>query len=186
MMRLRGWRAALLCGAAASLTSCAFAWPAAPEGSTVGRVNAWTVPGVLRIETTSVPDTLNPVLGQESIDTDVSMFWAGHLFNWSDQRQLVPELATQVPTIANGGISNDGRTIVYHLRRGVRWQDGAPFDAGDVLFTWRAIMNPRNDVPVRQGYDEIQRIDTPDRYTLVVHLRRPYAPFVTTFFSMSN
>lgn len=187
MMQPRGLLAVLLCIAAAqALSSCTFSWPYAPAAANVSRVNAWTVPGVLRIETTFVPDTLNPVTGQESIDTDVSMFWAGHLFNWSDQRQLVPELATEVPTVGNGGISRDGRTIVYHLRRGVTWQDGAPFDASDILFTWRAIMNPRNDIPVRQGYDEIQRIDTPDRYTLVVHLRRPYAPFVTTFFSMSS
>jgi len=150
------------------------------------RVNQWTVPGVLRIETTSTPDTLNPLLGQESIDTDVSMFWAGHLFNWSDDGQMIPELATEVPTVANGGISRDGRTIVYHLRRGVLWQDGKAVDARDVVFTWRAIMDPNNSVPVRQGYDLITSMDTPDAYTVVVHLRRPYAPFISTFFAMSS
>jgi peptide/nickel transport system substrate-binding protein len=150
------------------------------------RINQWTVPGVLRIETTSSPDTLNPLLGQESIDTDLSMFWAGHLFNWSDDGQMIPELATEVPTVANGGISRDGRTIVYHLRRGVLWQDGKGFDARDIVFTWGAIMNPRNSVPVRQGYDLITSIDTPDPYTVVVHLRRPYAPFISTFFAMSS
>lgn len=150
------------------------------------RVNSWTVPGVLRIETTSTPDTLNPLLGQESIDTDLSMFWAGHLFNWSDNGKMIPELATEVPTLANGGISRDGRTIVYHLRRGVLWQDGRPFDARDVVFTWRVIMNPKNAIPVRQGYDLITSIDIPDPYTVVVHLRRPYAPFISTFFAMSS
>ena len=150
------------------------------------RVNHWTVPGVLRIETTSVPDTLNPLLGNESVDTDISMFWAGHLFNWSDDRQMIPELATEVPTVANGGISRDGRTITYHLRKGVLWQDGRPFDAEDVVFTWHAIMNPRNGVPVRQGYDLITSIATPDPYTIVVRLRKPYAPFISTFFAMSS
>lgn len=150
------------------------------------RVNHWTVPGVLRIETTEVPDTLNPLLGEESVDTDISMFWAGHLFNWSDDRKMIPELATEVPTVANGGISKDGRTITYHLRRGVLWQDGHAFDARDVVFTWHAIMDPRNAVPVRQGYDLITSIATPDPYTLVVHLRRPYAPFISTFFAMSS
>ena len=155
-------------------------------GAIGDRVNHWTVPGVLRIETTSTPDTLNPLLGEESVDTDVSMFWAGHLFNWSDEGQMIPELATQVPTVSNGGISRDGRTIVYHLRRGVKWQDGKGFDARDVVFTWHAIMNPNNAVPVRQGYDLITSIGTPDPYTLVVHLRRPYAPFISTFFAMSS
>ena len=151
-----------------------------------GRVNDWTVPGVLRIESGNGPDNLDPLIGQVSRDTDLSMFWSGHLFNWSDAGLLVPELATVVPTLGNGGISADGRTITYHLRSGVRWQDRQPFDASDVVFTWHAIMNPRNDVAVREGYDLIERIEVPDPHTVVVHLRRSYAPFVTTFFSMSS
>ncbi len=185
--RSRGLRfawSALALAAAVATASCE---RTADASAVVGdRVNAWTVPGVLRIETDASVDNLNPLLGQESIDTDISMFWAGHLFNWTDDKKLLPELATEVPTVGNGGISRDGRTIVYHLRRGVTWQDGEPFDADDVVFTWRAIMNPRNDVAVRQGYDLVERIETPDHYTLVVHLRKPYAPFVATFFAMSN
>ena len=187
-MNMRGRsRAVLALAVLAAALSAAGCGQRADALVTLGdRVNHWTVPGVLRIETTSVPDTLDPLLGQESVDTDISMFWAGHLFNWSDDRQMIPELATVVPTVANGGISRDGRTITYHLRRGVLWQDGKPFDARDVVFTWHAIMNPRNDVPVRQGYDLITSIGTPDPYTLVVHLRKPYAPFISTFFAMSS
>ena len=99
---------------------------------------------------------------------------------------MIPELATEVPTTANGGISRDGRTITYHLRHGVRWQDGETFSADDVIFTWHAIMNPRNAVAVREGYDLITGIGAPDAYTIVVHLKHPYAPFLTTFFAMSS
>jgi peptide/nickel transport system substrate-binding protein len=168
-----------------TLSGCADS-PAAAQTGYVKRVNGWTEPGVLRIEADTAPDSLNPLLGQVSIDTDLSMFWAGHLFNWNDKGQLVPELATDVPTHENGGISGDGRSITYHLRQGVRWQDGAPFDARDVIFTWRAIMDPHNDVPVRACYDLIERIDAPDDHTIVVRLHHPYAPFITTFFSMSD
>lgn len=177
--------ALLVVWAPLGMTGCAGSGEAVAAGY-VDRVNEWTVPGVLRIETAATPDNLNPLIGQDSIDTDVSMFWAGHLFNWSDKRELVPELATQVPTLRNGGISRNGLTVTYHLRRGVRWQDGAPFDAGDVIFSWHAVMNPRNQVAVREGYDLIDRIDVPDPYTLRVHLKHPYAPFITTFFSMSS
>lgn len=179
-------QALTLCVLVGSLLSAGCGDRAAALAATGNRVNRWTMPGVLRIETTSTPDTLNPILGQESIDTDLSMFWAGHLFNWSDRGQMIPELATEVPTVANGGISADGRAIVYHLRRGVLWQDGKTFDARDVVFTWHAIMNPNNAIPVREGYDLITAIDTPDPYTLVVHLSRPYAPFISTFFAMSS
>ncbi len=175
---------ALVVAAGAFLSGCGSDGKAA--GSIIDRVNNWTIPGVLRIEAGKVPDNLNPLIGQMSIDTDLSMFWSGHLFNWSDDGKMIPELATELPSTSNGGISPDGRTIVYHLRRGVLWQDGKPFGADDVIFTWRAIMNPRNDVPVREGYDLITAIDAPDAYTLVVHLKHPYAPFLTTFFSMSS
>jgi len=134
----------------------------------------------------SDPDTLNPPLSAYQISTDLSMFWAAYLFNYSDADQLVPELATQVPTLQNGGIAKDGLTITYHLRKGVQWQDGAPFDADDVVFTWHALMNPDNNVQTRTGYDDIAAITTPDRYTVAVHLKKPYAPFVDTFLTMSS
>ena len=94
-----------------------------------------------------------------------------------------PALALVVPTVANGGVSADGRRITYHLRRDVRWQDGAPFTARDVRFTWRAIMDPRNAVTSTRGYDLIESIDTPDPYTAIVHLKEAWAPAVLTLFT---
>ena len=148
--------------------------------------NAWTIPGTLRVASRQEPDNLNPMLGTEVVDKDLSMFWAGYLFNWSDKDELVPELATQAPTVANGGISRDGLSITYHLRRGVKWQDGAPFGADDVIFTWRQQLNPDNPVVSRLGFDDIARIDKKDDYTVVVHLKQRFAPFVNMFFTMSN
>ena len=141
---------------------------------------------MLRIVDLAEPDSLNPVVGNQQIETDLSMFWAGYLFNWSDRNQFVPELATEVPTLRNHGISRDGKAIVYRLRRGVRWQDGARFGADDVIFTYRAVMNAKNNVSSRTGYDLIERIDKKDDATIVVHLRRPWSPFIATFFTMSS
>jgi peptide/nickel transport system substrate-binding protein len=150
-----------------------------------GGRHAWTKPGILRLASLNDPDTLSPLVGEYQVDVDLSMFWAGYLFNYNDANELVPELAVAVPTVTNGGISRDGRTITYHLRKGVTWQDGAPFDARDVVFTWQAVMNPNNDVASRQGYDDIARIETPNAYTAVVHLKRPFGPFVNTFLTMA-
>jgi len=111
-----------------------------PEST--GARHSWTRPGILRIASLNDPDSLNPLLGSFQVDVDLLMFWAGYLFNYNDQNELVPELATQVPTNENDGISKDGLTITYHLRRGVQWQDGAPLDSGAVVFTLRAVMNP--------------------------------------------
>ncbi len=164
-------------------TQSAGSEPSGPAGA--GGRHAWTRPGVLRLASIQDPDTLNPLLGTFQVDTDLSMFWAGYLFNYSDKNEYVPELATAVPTLENGGISKDGLTITYHLRHGVQWQDGAPFDASDVAFTWHLVMNPNNNVQTRDGYDDIRSIDTPDAYTAVVHLKQPYAPFVSTFLTMA-
>ena len=84
---------------------------------------------------------------------------------------------------ANGGLSADGRTIVYRLRRGVRWSDGVPVTAHDVLFTLHAILDPRNPVRSHEGYDLIDRAYARDAHTVVFHLQRAWAPAVMTYFS---
>lgn len=148
--------------------------------------NPWTVHGVLRMASRQTPDNLNPLLGTQTVVTDLSMFWAAYLFDWSDRNEFVPELAVRVPTLENGDISPDGLRITYHLRRGVKWQDGAPFTADDVIYTWRQMLNPRNLVVSRFGYDVISRIDKRNDYTIDVHLKKRFAPFVATFFTMAN
>ncbi len=175
------------CTAFAALFSLTVAAGCARVGShgAASAGNPWTHHGLLRIVNVNEPDTLDPVVGNSQTDAELAQFWAGYLFNWSDRNELVPELATEVPTLANGGISRDGKTIVYHLRRGVRWQDGAPFTAADAIFTWHAVMNKQNNVASTVGYDLITAIDVRDDHTLVVHLRRPYAPFVATFLAPS-
>lgn len=169
---------------AASLTACSRLSSNSPHAGAVA--HAGTVHGVLRIGDMRQPDNLNPMLSFGQIATDLSMLWAAYLFRWSDRNELVPELATQVPTLHNGGISADGLTITYRLRRGVRWQDGAPFTADDVIFTWQQVMNPRNNIQSRVGYDAIDWIKKVGNLTLVVHLKKRFAPFVETFFTPAD
>jgi len=127
------------------------------------------------------PDSLDPLITTMSDVSSLAHLYLSYLVETDDRGRLVPEIATAVPTQANGGISADGRTIVYDLRRGVRWQDGAPLTARDVIFTYRAAVNPGNDVPVRVGYDEVSSIRADGDYRVVVRLRRPFAPFVSWF-----
>ena len=93
----------------------------------------------------------------------------------------VGDLATEVPTLENGGVSSDGKTITFKLRPGVTWHDGEPVTAEDVKFTWETIMNPDSGVVSRYGYDVIQTIDTPDEGTVVVQFKSPFAPWQTLF-----
>jgi peptide/nickel transport system substrate-binding protein len=138
----------------------------------------WTIPGTLRIGTNDSPNSLNPILETITIETTIEKMVFDTLVYPLPDGTIEPDLAAAVPTRTNGGISADGRTITYHLRHGVRWHDGKPFTSADVAFTQRAAMNPANNVTVRQPNDRVVRLDTPDPFTVVVHLARPYAPFV--------
>ena len=129
------------------------------------------------------PHSLDPLLAQSDDEQQLAHLAFDMLIDVDPHGNLVPALATQVPMSTNGGIRDGGRTITYHLRRGVTWQDGKPFSSHDVWFTWRAIMDPRNDVASTRGYDLIESINTPDPYTAVVHLKKAWAPAVSTFFS---
>lgn len=158
----------------------------ADQTAGAGARHPWTHPHQLRIVDLADPDTLVPLISTAQVTTDLSMFWAGYLFNWSDRNEFVPELATEVPTLKNHGIAPDGKTITYRLRAGVKWHDGAPFGADDVIFSWHAVMNPKNNVGSRSGYELIERIEKKDATTIVVHLKAPWSPFIASFFTMSS
>jgi len=132
----------------------------------------------LRIGIAQSANTLDPILSTELSESFLATLVFDGLVSTTGDGNLQPRLAARVPSLANGDISRDGRTIVYHLRHDVRWQDGKPFTSRDVAFTQAAHMNPANDVVTRAPYDRVTRLDTPDPYTVVVHLNAPYAPFI--------
>ena len=153
-----------------------------PSGCASGRAHAPRALAVT-INISEDPHSLDPILAQSDDERQIGHLMFDLLLDVDEHGRLVPALATQVPTLRNGGISPDGRTIVYHLRHGVRWQDGQPLTASDVIFTWQAITDPDNDVQSTRGYDLIDLIFAPDPYTIVIRLRRPWAPAVATFFT---
>lgn len=140
----------------------------------------------LRVALWAEPNSLNPLLGSNTAEEFLAGLSFDLLVSVDEKGNDVPDLAAQVPTPQNGGISADGRTITYRLRHNVKWQDGAPFTSADVKFSWQAVMNPDNNVPERRGYDQVSSVDTPDPYTVVFHLKTPFAPFVDTVFGESD
>lgn len=151
-----------------------------------GRANAWTQPHVLRISDAGDVNTLNPHFGQYADVGYLSSMTMAWLIKWDSHNRAYPELATEVPDQTNGGVSKDGLTITYHLRHGVRWSDGAPFNADDVVFTTQVVLNPATNEIGRLGWDQITKTDEPDKYTVVYHLKKPYSPFIETFFSTAG
>ncbi len=140
-------------------------------------------PHVLRMADGQDVTTLNPLLATSANITTLSELTMAHFVRFDAHDRPVPELLTEIPSPGNGGISADGRALTFHLRHGVRWSDGAPFDADDVAYTFAAIANPANNVSSRDAFDRIVSVAEPDKYTIVVHLKTPYAPFYYKFFS---
>jgi len=140
-------------------------------------------PRPLRLAELQDPPGLNPLVTDNAQLQDMAALLHGYLLGADAAGRFTPDLATQIPSVRNGGIADGGRTLRYHLRRNVRWQDGAPFDARDVVFSFQAAMNPRNNVPDRSGFDDVAFVRARGSYDVTVRLRRPYSPALATFFS---
>ncbi|MBV8073850.1 MAG: hypothetical protein JO140_00370, partial [Candidatus Eremiobacteraeota bacterium] len=171
---------------AALLSGCTKVGGEAGSVGPSGERHTFTTAHVLRYTTASELNNLNPLLLQDltlGLLSSLTMAW---LVRYDAHNLPIPELATEVPTQQNGGISADGKTITFHLRKGVVWSDGAPFDARDLVFTYKQVMNPANNITSRTGWDLITRLDTPDPYTAVFHLKEPYASFLPTFFGTAG
>lgn len=127
------------------------------------------------------PDTLNPLFSEYIAAAEVGSLVFSGLVISNDKGEWIPDLAAQIPTVKNGGVSRDGLVVTYHLRQGVTWHDGATFSAEDVKFTWQVIMNNKNPVILREGYNKIAAIDTPDANTVIIRFKEYYAPYLTLF-----
>ncbi len=158
----------------------------ASAASGVVRKNSYTVPHTLRIGDIQDFDNLNPHLATALLLGNLSQLTMAYLVRYDKHNEPTPELATEVPTQENGGISKDGLAITWHLRKGVRWSDGEPFDGDDVVFSTNAVNNPANNEIGRDGWDLITKIDEPDKYTVVFHLKKKYSGYLPSFFGSAG
>ncbi len=166
---------------AASVLAAACAFAATASSAQPAR-HPYTIAHVLRYATGEDIVGLNPHLNSQltlSLMSSLTMAW---LVRYDHANKPVPELATAVPSRANGGVSSDGKTITYHLRRDAKWSDGAPFTSADVVFSVGVVRNPANNEQTHQGFDRIVRVDAPDPYTVVFHMNEPYSGFYVNFF----
>ncbi|MDQ2991339.1 MAG: ABC transporter substrate-binding protein, partial [Candidatus Eremiobacteraeota bacterium] len=152
-----------LCGTI--LTACSKA-----SNTTVGGRHSWTQPGVLRLGEPDEPDSLNPLFANNSAaDLAFGMLYT-YLLRYDQDGNFIPDLATVVPSLQNGGISKDGLTVTVHLRKDAKWADDAPLTADDWMFTYHSVFNDANSVRSRYGWDQIATANAPDKYTIVIHL----------------
>ncbi|MDF5755886.1 ABC transporter substrate-binding protein [Spongiactinospora sp. TRM90649] len=136
--------------------------PAATAGGTGGADDTFVV-GL-----SSEFDNLSPVLGFSP--DGGSMIFDG-LMTRSPDLTLKPSLATAAPEV-----SKDGRTVTFTLRQDVRFHDGKPLTSEDVEYTYEALLDPKNNSPIRGDYSAIESVEAPDPAKVVFRLKHPYAP----------
>ncbi len=89
---------------------------------------------------------------------------------WDDKSNLVPYAATAIPSADNGQVAADG-TVTWKLKPCLFWSDGQPITTKDMVFTWKAMMDPGNNPYSRSDIGHVESIDTPDDQTAVVHFK---------------
>ncbi len=173
MKLVRSLIAFALCGS--MLAACA-----KTQAVTTGHGNPWTQHGVLRIGMPDEPDNLNPMFGHSDSTDQVDGMIFAFLLRYDANGNYIPDLATEVPDLKNGGISKDGKTITVHLRKNAKWSDGVPLTAADWMFTYHAVLNPNNNTKSDYGWSDIASAVAPNPYTIVIHLKAAMAAFLGT------
>ncbi len=169
------------------LAACTKVASEAPQSAETGQARRpWTQAGVLRIGIMLAPNQLNPLLAENTTESMLAGLAFDLLVEADEKGNPVPRLATEVPSLENGGVSRDGLTITYHLRKDVTWHDGAPFTSKDVKYSLEQVMNPKNNIISRTGYELVESVETPDPATVVFHLKEKFVPFVNTVFAESD
>jgi peptide/nickel transport system substrate-binding protein len=101
------------------------------------------------------------------------------LFSGDAQSVIHATAASEVPSIQNGGVSADATTWTFHLRPGLVWSDGQPYDARDVDFTWKLWANPKFGASSILGLNLISGTSvSADHLSITFHLTHPFAPFL--------
>ncbi len=182
--------------AACSSTPPAAPTPAAPAATTsstgggaaaptsASKATARGAGGPLKILMWQGPTILNPHLAQGTKDYIAARMCCEPLLTVDGAGKLSPVLAAEVPSKDNGGISADGKTITYKLKPGVKWADGQPFTADDVVFTYQFVSNKETAAVTLGTYLDVDSVTAADPQTVKVTFKQAsggwYAPFTGT------
>jgi peptide/nickel transport system substrate-binding protein len=118
---------------------------------------------------------LNPHFATGTKDQDGSRIFYEPLASWDPDGNLSPVLAAEIPSVANGGVAKDGKSVTWKLKKGVTWHDGKPFTADDCQFTWEYCADPATASVSIATYKDI-KVENVDSHTIKVNFSKP-TPF---------
>ena len=131
--------------------------------------------GALKLIYWQGPVHLNPHFAGGTKDQDASRIFYEPLAGFDSEGNLVPFLASEIPSVQNGGVAPDGRTVTWKLKRNITWHDGKPFTADDVVFTAAYAGDPATSTVSVATYKDI-KVEKIDAYTVKVTYAKP-TPF---------
>ena len=139
--------------------------------------------GALKVLWWQAATLLNPHFAVGTKDQEASRIFYEPLAGWDADGSIVPMLAAEVPSLQNGGLAKDGRSVTWKLKRDVQWHDGKPFTADDVIFNWEYAADPATGATTSGSYKDI-KVEKLDSHTVRVVFQKPTPywadPFVAT------
>ena len=131
--------------------------------------------GTLKLLWWQGPTLLNPHFAVGTKDQDGSRIFYEPLADWDADGNLVPILAAEIPSVQNGGVSKDGRSVVWKIKKNVQWHDGKAFTADDVLFNWEYATDAATAATTIGSYKDV-KVEKIDGQTVRVVFSKP-TPF---------
>ncbi len=140
--------------------------------------------GLLRLLYWQAVTLLNPHFAVGTKDQEGSRIFYEPLAGWDNDGNLVPFLAAEIPSKENDGLAEDGFSVIWKLKRGVKWHDGTPFTADDVVFNWEYARNPETAAVSIASYKDV-KVEKIDDFTVRVNFAKP-TPFWADAFVGTN
>lgn len=135
----------------------------------------------LRLLYWQAPTILNPHFSSGFKDSEASRITLEPLASFDAEGNMVLFLAAEEPTLENGGVSEDGRTVTWQLKEDILWSDGTPFTAEDVAFTYEFIANPEVASNTAGTYETIESVEALDDTTVQITFKDPNPAWYLVF-----
>ncbi|MEO1315714.1 MAG: peptide ABC transporter substrate-binding protein [Pseudomonadota bacterium] len=137
--------------------------------------------GQLNIIYWQAPSTLNPYLSGGTKEVESASMIIEPLVSFNEKGEFVPRLVDEIPTVENGGISEDLTTITWTLKDGIQWSDGTPLTAEDAVFTWQYCTHPEGGCAQASYFEGVTNVEAVDAQTIKITFSEP-KPFPYTAF----
>lgn len=139
--------------------------------------------GAVNILNWQAPSMMNPYLAGGDKETIPASLVLEPLAGYNENGELFPRLAAEIPTVENGGVTKDLKSITWKLKPGLKWSDGSPVTSNDVVFTADYCMDPKVGCAALAGFQGVGKVEALDDLTVKVTFKEPTGVPYTLFVS---